>query len=123
MKSGRCSRFHSRSPMNTPLKMLADLIGEVVDLRHAAELVEWDERVCMTPGGAEVHGEMQATVRRLAHEKFTSEAVGRAIEQARRESGALGPDSTQSRMIAVTARDYDKATKVPADYVAEHARV
>ena len=107
--------------MNTPLSTLKDLIGEVADLRHAADLLEWDERVCMPSGGAQVHGEMQATVRRLAHEKFTSDAVGRALEALDGSRGGLDPDSAQYRMVAVTARDYRKATKVPAGFVAEHA--
>ena len=45
---------------------LRTLIGEVMDLRHAADLIEWDERVYMPPGGAAVHGEMSAALRRLA---------------------------------------------------------
>lgn len=98
-------------------------MAEVADLRHAAELLEWDERVCMPSGGAEVHGEMQATLRRLAHEKFTSDAVGRTLEQLKGSRGSLDPESREARIVAVTTRDYEKATKVPPAYVAEHARV
>jgi carboxypeptidase Taq len=109
--------------MRTPFDTLTTLIAEVADLRHAADLVEWDERVCMPQGGAEVHGEMQATIRRLAHETFTSDAVGRALEALKGSRSDVDPDSRESRVIAVTARDYDKAIKVPGEYVAEHARV
>src|SRR5262245_33453955 len=101
--------------MSTPLETLTTLIAEVADLRHAAELLEWDERVYMPAGGAEVHGEMQATLRRLAHEKFTSDTVGRVIEDLK-PGASRDPESRESRMLAVTARDYDKATKVPARY-------
>jgi carboxypeptidase Taq len=107
--------------MSTPLNTLTELIGEVADLRHVADLLEWDERVCMPPGGAGVHGEMLATVKRLAHEKFTSKAVGLALDQVIGNRAGLDPDSAQSRMVAVTARDYGKATNVPAEFVAEHA--
>lgn len=109
--------------MSTPLNRLTKLVGEVADLRHAADLLEWDERVCMPEGGAQVHGEMLATIRRLAHEKLTADAVGEALDQLNGNRGGLDPDSSLSRMIAVTARDYDKATKVPADFVAEQARI
>ncbi|NOT25406.1 MAG: carboxypeptidase M32 [Acidobacteria bacterium] len=107
--------------MSTPFETLTTLLAEVADLRHAAELLEWDERVYMPAGGAEVHGEMQATLRRLAHEKFTSDAVGQALDDLKRTQGSGNPDSRESRIVAVTARDYDKATKVPPRYVAEHA--
>jgi carboxypeptidase Taq len=106
--------------MHTQLKTLTDLIGEVADLKHAGDLLDWDERVCMPPGAAPVHGEMLATIRRLAHEKFTSDAVGRALDAL--QDGDLDPDSVHARLVAVTARDYDKAVKVPPDFVAEHAR-
>jgi len=109
--------------MSTPLSTLTGLIGEVADLRHVADLLEWDERVCMPPGAAEVHGEMLATVKRLAHEKLTSEAVGLALDRLNGSRGGLDPDSAQYRMVAVTARDYHKATRVPPDFVAEQARV
>src|SRR5687768_2488828 len=103
------------------LGRLDTLIGEVMDLRHAADLIEWDERVYMPPGGVTVHGEMSASLRRLAHEKFTSREVGDALEGARGAVAAEDADSTAARMVRVVARDYARATLVPADFVAEHA--
>jgi carboxypeptidase Taq len=100
---------------------LTDLIGEVMDLRRAADLLEWDERVYMPPGGATAHGEMAATLRRLAHEKFTRDEVGRAIEAAQAEVSGDDRDSDISRLVAVTAHDYAKAVRVPARFVAAHA--
>ena len=100
---------------------LRTLIGEVMDLRHAADLIEWDERVYMPPGGVTVHGEMSAALRRLAHEKFTSGEVGDALDAARRGVASEDADSTAARMVRVVERDYARATRVPADFVAEHA--
>jgi carboxypeptidase Taq len=105
------------------LARLQILIGEVMDLRHAADLIEWDERVYMPDGGVTAHGEMSATLRRISHERFTSPEVGAAIEAAAREIGGDDPDSDAARRVKVTARDYDKATRVPASFVAEHATV
>src|SRR5687767_4699829 len=92
-----------------------------MDLRHSADLIEWDERVYMPPGGVTVHGEMSAALRRLAHEKFTSDDVGKALDAARADMAGADPDSTAARMVAVVARDYARATRVPAEFVAEHA--
>jgi carboxypeptidase Taq len=107
--------------MTTGLDRLKLLHAEVADLRHAADLLEWDERVCMPAGGTSTHGEMLATLRRIAHERFTSPEVGDAIETARAEAQRLNDDATQ-RLVAVTARDYEKAIKVPASFVAEYAQ-
>ena len=109
--------------MASALDTLSERIREVVDLRHAADLVEWDERVVMPAGGAPTHAEMQATVRRLAHEKFTTAEVGDLLGQAKDQLGGTDPDGRDARLVAVTARDYRKATQVPAAYVAEHAQV
>jgi carboxypeptidase Taq len=109
--------------MDHRLEKLNGLIGEVADLQHAAALIEWDERVCMPAGGAPVHGEMLATIRRIAHEKFTADEVGQLLDDLTGRQADLDPDSDVSRTLAVTARDYDKATRVPADFVAEQAQI
>ena len=94
-----------------------------MDLRHAADLIEWDERVYMPPGGVTVHGEMSAALRRLAHEKFTSSQIGDALQAAREEMADEDADATAARIVRVVDRDYARATRVPADFVAEHAAV
>jgi len=104
------------------LTRLRSLLGDVWDLRHGATLIEWDERVMMPPGGASAHGEMLATLHRLAHERFTADEMGAAIEAARR-AGTGDPDSDDARLVRVAARDYEKAVRVPAAFVAEQARV
>jgi carboxypeptidase Taq len=109
--------------MPTALETLNERIREVMDLKHAADLLEWDERVCMPAGGATVHGEMQATVRRLAHEKFTTSEIGDLLGRAADDLRGADPNGPEARLLAVTTRDYRKATQVPASYVAEHAQV
>ena len=109
--------------MSDRLKELETLLGEVSDLRHAASLLEWDERVYMPDGGARAHGDMLATVRRLEHEKFTSAETGRLLEDVRAQTGQLDRDSDLHRLISVTTRDYDRATRIPAAFVAEQAQV
>ena len=111
------------SDSSSAISKLNTLIAEVVDLRHAAALIGWDERVSMPPGGVAVHGDMAATIQRIAHEKFTSAEVGRALDDAAREVESLPPDSESARLVKATARDYDRAVRVPSEYVEEHAHV
>jgi len=96
-------------------------ITEVVDLQRAAALLEWDEQVYMPPGGAAVHGEMVATIRKTAHQKLTADDVGSLLGALEPALPALPPDSDEHRIISVTARDYRKAVRVPAAFVAEQA--
>jgi carboxypeptidase Taq len=107
----------------TALDTLRTQLQEVSDLRRTADLLDWDERVCMPNGGAPAHGEMLATIRRLAHQAFTSSAFGDALEAAAALTKTAAPDSDDRRLVEVTARDYEKAVRVPDAFVAEHARV
>ena len=58
----------------------------------------------MPPGGGPVHGEMQATVRRMAHEQFSAPAVGDLIATAQHDLRGADPDDPDARRVAVTAR-------------------
>ena len=109
--------------MNAAFERLQSLVAEIVDLRHATALLGWDERVCMPPGGVGVHGDMLATIQRLAHEKFTSNEIADLIGAARDETQSLPDDSPTTRQLRVIARDHERATRVSSDYVFEHAQV
>jgi carboxypeptidase Taq len=102
------------------LKRLDVLMAELTDLRSAAALLSWDERVGMPPGAASTHGEMLATIKRVEHEKFTSKDTGALIEEAKTAVSALDADAPARRKVAVTARDFDKATRVPSRFVVAH---
>ena len=108
--------------MDDTFKNLESVFGEIIDLRRAAALLEWDERVCMPEGGVQAHGDMLATVRRLEHEKFTSRETGELLSEAKERVKGLDRDSDLHRLVTVAARDYDKATRVPAAFVSEQAQ-
>jgi carboxypeptidase Taq len=112
-----------QTSLDTTLNRLAALVGEVMDLRHAAAILEWDEQVYMPRGGAATRSLVGAAVRRLAHEQFTATEVGDLLKTLTAELSGVDPASGTARLIAVTARDYDKATRVPAAFVAEQAQV
>jgi carboxypeptidase Taq len=105
------------------MEKLNKLMGEVTDLRYASALLSWDERVNMPPGGVFTHGEMLATIRRLEHDKFASDETGKLIEQAEAEVRSLDADAPERLKVAVTARDYDKATRVSGQFVTTQAQV
>jgi len=55
---------------------------------------------------------------RLAHEQFVDPAFGRLIDDLAPYAESLPPDADDASLIRVVRRDFDKAIKVPADYVA-----
>lgn len=98
-------------------------MGEVSDLNSAASLLGWDQQTYMPPAGGEARGQQLATLGKLAHQKATSEEVGRLLEDLKKEFVGADPSSDEASLIRVTARDYDKAVRVPSEFVAEQAIV
>ena len=108
--------------MEAKLQRLKTLLGEVVDLHRAAALLGWDQETYMPPGGAAHRGQQLATLSRLAHIKFTSDEIGQLLDDLQPYVDQLDPDSDEARLIKVTRRDYDKATRVPPELVAEMSK-
>ena len=93
-------------------------LAEIIDLRNAAAVLNWDQSTYMPSGGAAARGGQLATLSKVAHEKFTSKEVGKLLEDLQVYSETLPEDSDDACLIKVVARDYQKATKVPADFLA-----
>lgn len=93
-------------------------LTEVNDLRRAASVLHWDQATYMPPGGAEARGRQIATLSRLAHEKFTDARVGELLEDLRSATAGLPAESFEGAVLRVTAHDYGRATKVPAEFEA-----
>lgn len=108
--------------MPSKFEQLKSLLAEVSHIQEAVALLSWDQQVNMPPGGAEDRGGQMATLSRLAHQKFTSDELGNLLADLKPEAAQLDPDSDDARLVKVTQREYDLATKVPPEYVARRAR-
>jgi carboxypeptidase Taq len=109
--------------MSERLDQLRDIIGEVADLNSAVGLLGWDQQTYMPAGGSEARGQQLATLGRIAHQKATSPQVGELLQDLKEELGGADPDSDEAALVRVAARDYDKAVRVPSEFVAEQAVV
>ena len=110
--------------MSEKLDQLKEILGEVTDLRNASAVLGWDQQVNMPPGGAEARGNQLATLGKLAQIKFTSDEVGKLLDELKVEYAGADPGSDDdAALVRVTARDYDKAVRVPPEFVAESAIV
>lgn len=109
--------------MSEKLNRLKELLGEVSDLNHAASVLGWDQQVNMPPGGAEARGQQLATLGKIIQEKFTSDEVGKLLDDLKVEFAGADPSSDEAAMIHVASRNYNKARLVPPQFVAEQAIV
>jgi carboxypeptidase Taq len=101
---------------------LRQRLAEIADLGKTAALLSWDQQVMMPSGGAAMRAEQLATVGRIAHTKFISADIGRLLDDLRDWGEQHEYDSFEASLIRVTARDWEKSSKVPPDLRAEMSR-
>lgn len=109
--------------MSEKFEQLKERLGEVSDIGHAASVLGWDQQVNMPRGGSEARGQQLATLSKIHQEKFIADEVGQLIEDVKHELAGADPNSDEAAMIRVVSRDYDKARRVPPEFVQEQAIV
>ncbi len=105
--------------MNERFAELKTRLAEINDVRHAQEVLFWDQTVMMPPGGAPVRSEQLTTLDRIAHSRFIDDETGRLLDELAQYEQSLDYDSDEASLIRTARRDWEKARRVPADLAAE----
>jgi len=105
--------------METQLNELKTRLIEINDLESATALMHWDQSTYMPPGGSDARARQVATLSQIAHEKFIDPAIGKLLEELQPYEASLPFDSNEASLLRVARRDYERATKVPAQFMAE----
>ena len=103
--------------MRDQLAELKRRLTQVNDLNAIGALMNWDQSTYMPPGGAAARGRQAATLGRLAHEKATDPAIGRLLDALQPYADSLPYDSDDASLIRVARREYERATKVPPEFM------
>jgi carboxypeptidase Taq len=107
---------------------LTQLIQQAHTLGTIGELLGWDEQVNLPPGAAEQRGRQHAMLADAQHAAGSAPRIGELL--AVLEGAASAPpsgaarellDDGQRSVVANARRDYDRATKLPAQFVQEKA--
>ena len=109
-------RTVNRQSSGAILAELKQRLSEIYDLTAAGSVLTWDEATYMPKGGTVARGRQSSMLRRLAHERFVDPALGRLID--RLEPGADKLPADDASLIRIVRRDYERAIRVPAEYVA-----
>ena len=117
-RSDRAKPAGTRLPAEARLAELRRRLFEISDLNSAGAVLGWDQATYMPAGGATARARQGATLSRIAHEKFTDAGLGRLLDELQSHADGLPADSDEACIIRVTRRDFEKAIKVPADFVA-----
>jgi carboxypeptidase Taq len=91
----------------------AHILGTIGDL------LSWDEQVNLPPGAAEQRAAQQSTLAEAQHAAASDPEIGTLLAELEKQRAVLTGD--RQIVIAHARREYDRATKLPADFVREKA--
>jgi carboxypeptidase Taq len=105
--------------METKLSELKNRLAEINDLDMVGSLLGWDQSTYMPAGGASARGRQMATIAKISQEKFIDSAIGKLLDDLIPYEESLPYDSDDASLIRVTRTDYERATKVPPEFLSE----
>src|SRR5438105_388378 len=108
----------NRVSVEIKLRNLRRRLLEIADIEAAASVLGWDQATYMPPGGTEARGRQGAFLRRLAHERSVDPQLGKLIDELAPWAETRPSDSADAALMRVARRDFEKASRVPADFVA-----
>lgn len=111
------TRFGHHISHPARLAELKTRLREIVDLNFSGAVLNWDQATYMPTGGADARSRQAALLSRLAHERSIAPELGRLIEELTPYGESLPHDSDEASLIRVARRDFEKAVRVPADFV------
>lgn len=101
---------------------LCDHMRQIGHLASITRLAGWDQETYMPERGGAARSDQQAILAGLVHERRTHPHIGELIAACESDAGLMA-DSATAANVREMRRDYDKATKLPKDLVAELAKV
>jgi carboxypeptidase Taq len=99
----------------------AELIARVqraYTVATVGDLLEWDEQVNLPSGAAEQRAAQLAVIAELQHDLGSHSRIGELLRLLEPRSDL---DAAQRVVLANIRRDYDRATRLPAEFVREKA--
>lgn len=98
-------------------------IARVNDILCAVNLLAWDSRTVMPPGGVASRGGQVATLTSLARELATGDNMARAIDVARNALAGAPAADVRHRALAQASKEIDILRRIPAALIAESAEL
>lgn len=107
--------------MNNKLQQLKNHLQDVSDLQSVLAILNWDQATYMPPGGATARAQQTATLSRIAQEKLIDPAIGKLLDELTPYAESLPYDHDDAALIRVTRDEYERAIKIPPQFLAELA--
>jgi len=105
--------------MSDAYALLMERVKDIGRLNSIAQLLDWDQEVCMPKNGVAARAQQAALIAGLAHEQLVSDSTRELLDRA--PVGEADPIAATN--VRETRRSFDRASKVPTELVKEIARV
>jgi len=105
-------------PSEAKLAELRRRLLEISDLEAVGSVLVWDHSTYMPRGGAAARARQGAMLSMLRHERSVDPALGKLLDDLMPYAEGLAPDSEEACLIRVARHDFERAIKLPVDYVA-----
>lgn len=93
------------------------LMQKIKDIEYAVALLHWDMETYMPKKGAGFRSQQMATLQALAHEIFIAESTGKLLQALISDKQNLSEEELAN--VQLSLEDYEKATKLPIEFVKE----
>ncbi len=121
---GKHHEFAQMPPAMTAYDQLVAKLKRAHTLGTVADLLGWDEQVHLPPDSADVRAGQHAVMAETQHAAATDPEIGQLLAKLESENVGTVPSprsSDQTVVLRHARRDYDRSTKLPADFVSEKA--
>ncbi len=105
----------------TPLDAALELYHQIADVSNSAALLEWDQETHMPPGAAESRAHQISTLRAIAHGLGTSDELAAALANLTSYADENPQNEVAVALAREGQRDFDKATRLPVEFVQRQA--
>jgi carboxypeptidase Taq len=106
------------------MKTAYDRLRSILHRNHLIDSVQgllgWDEQVNLPPKSAGLRAEQMAEMARISHEAASKPELGDVLAEL--EAAMDGLTDDQRAVVRDARRDYDRVTRLPAEFVTEKAR-
>ncbi|MFC1960059.1 carboxypeptidase M32 [Chloroflexota bacterium] len=96
-------------------------VAELSDMLNTINILNWDARTQMPPGGAVTRGHQLATLSRMAQRHFVSDTTAALLDAAETAVAGEDADSYRVRAVQQTRQYYDIMSRIPADLLSRRA--
>ena len=103
--------------MEQKLQELKNRLAEIYDLEMVGLLLGWDQSTYMPVGGAVARARQSALISKLAHQRAIDPQIGRLLDALQPWAESLPYDSDDASLVRIARQDYERQTRVPAEFI------